>query len=66
MNSPLDQDIEEFRFTEQRNICKDNTKVDDLQKFGMFFSKILVAVYDETNYVQKSIDVTLITDGIKV
>ncbi|XP_076177505.1 uncharacterized protein LOC143151898 isoform X4 [Ptiloglossa arizonensis] len=34
MNSPLDQDIEEFRFTEQRNICKDNTKVDDLQKFG--------------------------------
>ncbi|XP_076635373.1 uncharacterized protein LOC143348704 isoform X2 [Colletes latitarsis] len=34
MNSPLDQDIKEFRFTDQRNICKDDTKVDDLQKFG--------------------------------
>ncbi|XP_054010133.1 uncharacterized protein LOC128893301 isoform X1 [Hylaeus anthracinus] len=33
MNNPLDQDIEEFRFTDQRNICKDDTKVDDLQKF---------------------------------
>ncbi|XP_031839398.1 uncharacterized protein LOC116429967 isoform X2 [Nomia melanderi] len=33
MNSSLDQDFEEFRFTDKRNICKDST-VDDVQKFG--------------------------------
>ncbi|XP_076244581.1 uncharacterized protein LOC143185456 isoform X2 [Calliopsis andreniformis] len=33
MNNPLDQDFEEFKFPNQRNIYKDDA-VDDLQKFG--------------------------------
>lgn len=49
MNSSLDQDFEEFRFTDKRNICKDNT-VDDVQKFGMSFSsfKILNEIFLKT------------------
>ncbi|XP_033341137.2 uncharacterized protein LOC117229093 isoform X1 [Megalopta genalis] len=33
MNSSLDQDFEEFRFTDKSSICKDDTE-DDVQKFG--------------------------------
>lgn len=47
MNNSLDQDFEEFRFSNQNKICKDDA-VDDLQKFGMFFY-ILNA--DERNYI---------------
>lgn len=35
MNNSLDQDFEEFRFSDESKICKD--AVDDLQKFGMSF-----------------------------
>lgn len=39
MNNSLDQDFEEFRFSNQNKICKDDA-VDDLQKFGTFFLHI--------------------------
>lgn len=35
MSNSLDQDFEEFRFSDQSKIRKDDA-VDDLQKFGMF------------------------------
>lgn len=37
MNNSLDQDFEEFRFSDESKICKD--AVDNLQKFGMSFSQ---------------------------
>ena len=49
MNSSLDRDFEEFRFTEQKKIYEDNA-VDDLQKFGMLFSEILNAAYDKASF----------------
>lgn len=63
MNSSLDRDFEEFRFTEQKKIYEDEA-VDDLQKFGMFFSEILNAVYDGSKFYEK-INVILIIDSIK-
>lgn len=43
MNNSLDPDFEEFKFSDENKIWKDDA-LDDIQTFGMFFPKILNAL----------------------
>lgn len=64
MSNSLDQDFEEFRFSDQNKICKDDA-VDDLQKFGMFFLKYWVKIkqmiYINVIYTRNSIKRRLVS-----